>query len=87
MFRPILATPTFQDITQIVRILPHLSAWIGARRGDAKPQCFGDSPDSKNDSIYGSRREMQRATESRPYSMLGKTHFRRAKGDHSQRIF
>jgi len=51
MFRPILATPTFQDITQIVRILPHLSAWIGARRGDAKPQCFGDSRDSKNDSI------------------------------------
>ena len=59
MFRPILATPTFQNITQIVRILHPLSAWIGARRGDAKPQCFGDSRDS-HDSIFGARREMQR---------------------------
>ena len=42
MFRPILATPTFQDITQIVRILPPPPSWIGARLGLAKPQYFAD---------------------------------------------
>jgi hypothetical protein len=48
-----------QKITQIVRILPPLLVWIGTRRGHAKPQCFDDSRDSKNDSIWGARREMQ----------------------------
>jgi hypothetical protein len=60
MFRPNIAIPTRQNIAHLVRILHPLSAWIGARRGDAKPQCFGDSRDSKNDSIFGARREIRR---------------------------
>ena len=60
MFRASFNTSTFQNITQIVRILPPPLAWIGARRGDAKPERFGDSRDSKNDSIFGARREIQR---------------------------
>ncbi len=34
--------------------------WFVARQAHSKPQCFGDSRDSKNDSIWASRREMQR---------------------------
>jgi hypothetical protein len=45
---------------KVVRILPPPPSWIGARLGHAKPQCFDDSRDSKNDSIFGARREMQR---------------------------
>jgi hypothetical protein len=47
---------------KLVRILHPLSAWIGAEPAHAKPQCFGDSRDSKNDSIWGARREIQRRT-------------------------
>jgi hypothetical protein len=54
-----LIIPKLRNITQVVRILHPLSAWIGARLGHAKPQCFGDSRDSKNDSIWAARREMQ----------------------------
>jgi len=32
-------------------MLPPPRAWIVARPGHAKPQCFDDSRDSKNDSI------------------------------------
>ena len=39
------------EITQIVRILLLPPAWIGIRPEHAKPQCFSDSRDSKNDSI------------------------------------
>ena len=59
MLRPNLAVPGFQNITQIVRILPPPPAWSPARQEHAKPQFFGDSRDSKNDSIWGARREMQ----------------------------
>ena len=52
--------PWLQQITRIVRILPPPPSWIGARLGYAKPQCFGDLCDSKNDSIWTARREMQR---------------------------
>jgi hypothetical protein len=52
--------PAHQNITQVVRILPSPPAWIGVRLGHAKPQCFGDSRDSKNDSIWAARRVVQR---------------------------
>jgi hypothetical protein len=45
---------------QVVRILHPLSAWIGAEQAHSKPQCFDNSRDSKNDSIWAARREMQR---------------------------
>jgi len=38
----------------------------------AKPQCFGDSRDAKNDSIWGARREMQRRRRHAP-SCMGAT--------------
>ena len=60
MFRATLNTSIFQKITQLVRILPPPPAWIVAKLGHAKPQRFGDSRDSKNDSIFGARREIQR---------------------------
>ena len=41
-------------------------------RGYAKPQCFGDSRDSKNDSIFGARREIQRRRRHAP-SCMGAT--------------
>ena len=56
----------------IVRILPPPRAWIGARLGHSKPQCFGDSRDSKNDSILGARREIQRRRRHAP-SCMGAT--------------
>jgi len=49
-----------QEITRFVRILQPLSAWIRAEPGHSKPQCFDDSRDAKNDSIWAARREMQR---------------------------
>ena len=54
-----LIIPKLRNITQVVRILPPPRAWIGVRLAHAKPLCFGDSRDSKNDSIFGARREMQ----------------------------
>ena len=51
--------PRLQQIARIVRILPPPPAWIGTRPSHAKPQCFGDLCDSKNDSIWTARREMQ----------------------------
>jgi hypothetical protein len=62
--------PTLQNITEVVRILPSPPAWIGVRLAHAKPQCFDDSRDSKNDSIWGARREMQR----RRYSAIRARH-------------
>jgi hypothetical protein len=41
-------------------------------RGHAKPQCFDDSRDSKNDSIFGARREIQRRRRHAP-SCMGAT--------------
>jgi len=38
---------------------------------DAKPQCFDDSRDSKNDSIWVARREMQRRRRHAPSCMGG----------------
>jgi hypothetical protein len=55
-----LIIPKLRNITQVVRILPPPRAWIGVRLAHAKPLCFGDSRDSKNDSIWAARREMQR---------------------------
>ena len=60
MFRATLNTSIFQNITQLVRILPPLPTWVGTKPGHAKPQCFDDLRDSKNDSIFGARREIQR---------------------------
>ena len=62
MDRAVVTIPVFHEITQIVRILPPPPSWIGARLGHAKPQCFDDSRDSKNDSIWGARCEIQRRT-------------------------
>ena len=42
MFRATLNTSTFQNITQIVRILLPPRVWIVARPGHARSQCFGD---------------------------------------------
>jgi hypothetical protein len=55
-----LIIPKLRNITQVVRILPPPRAWIGVRLAHAKPKCFGDSRDAKNDSIWAARREMQR---------------------------
>ena len=41
-------------------------------RGHAKPRCFDDSRDSKNDSIFGARREIQRRRRHAP-SCMGAT--------------
>jgi len=68
----VVTIPGFQEIKQIVRILLPPPAWIGARLGNVKPQCFGDSRDSKNDSIWGARREMQRLRRHAP-SCMGAT--------------
>ena len=72
MFRATLNTSIFQKITQLVRILPPPPAWIVAKLGHAKPQRFGDSRDSKNDSIWGARREIQRRRRHAP-SCMGAT--------------
>jgi hypothetical protein len=47
-----LIIPKLRNITQVVRILPPPRAWIGVRLAHAKPKCFGDSRDAKNDSIW-----------------------------------
>jgi hypothetical protein len=60
MDRLIGTVPKLQEIARIVRILPPLSAWIVGKLAHAKPQYFDDSRDSKNDSIWAARREMQR---------------------------
>ena len=67
-----LIIPKLRNITQVVRILPPPRAWIHTRLGHAKPQCFDDSRDSKNDSIFGARREMQRRRRHAP-SCMGAT--------------
>jgi hypothetical protein len=61
------------EIEMIVRILTPLQAWIGARRGHAKSQCFADSRDSKNDSILGARREMQAPHDAMHRASMGAT--------------
>ena len=73
MFRATLNTSTFQNITQIVRILQPPRAWIVARPGHAKPQCFDDLRDSKNDSIFGARREMQAPHDAMHLASMGAT--------------
>jgi hypothetical protein len=60
------------EITQIVRILHPPSAWFVDRLGRSKAQYFDDSRDSKNDSIFGTRREMQRRKRHAP-SCMGAT--------------
>ena len=55
-----------------VQILPPPTVWIGTKAGHSKPQCFSDSRDSKNDSIFGGRREMQRRRRHAP-SCMGAT--------------
>ena len=72
MFRATLNTSIFQNITQLVRILPPLPTWVGTKPGHAKPQCFDDLRDSKNDSIFGARREIQRRRRHAP-SCMGAT--------------
>ena len=67
-----LIIPKLRNITQVVRILPPPRAWIGVRLAHAKPLCFGDSRDSKNDSIWGARREIQRRRRHAP-SCMGAT--------------
>ena len=76
MFRATLNTSIFQNITQLVRILPPLPTWVGTKPGHAKPQCFDDSRDSKNDSIWGARREIQRRRRHAP-SCMGATELQR----------
>ena len=49
--------PVLQNITHLVRILTLPPTWIGASSEYSIPQCFRDSRDSKNDSIWGGRRE------------------------------
>ena len=44
------------------RILPPPQSLIGTSPGHVKPQRFDDSRDSKNNSIWAARREMQRRT-------------------------
>jgi hypothetical protein len=60
------------EFEMIVRILPPPRAWIVARPGHARPQCFDDSRDSKNDSNLGARREIQRRRRHAP-SCMGAT--------------
>ena len=72
LFRSSLATSAFENITYLFPILPPPRAWILARPGHARPQCFGDSRDSKNDSIFGARREIQRRRRHAP-SCMGAT--------------
>ena len=72
MDRAVVTIPGFQEIKQIVRILHPLSAWIGAEPAHAKPLCFDDSRDSKNDAIWAARREMQRRRRHAP-SCMGAT--------------
>ena len=67
-----LIIPKLRNITQVVRILPPPRAWIGVRLAHAKPLCFGDSRDAKNDSIWAARREMQRRRRHAP-SCMGAT--------------
>jgi hypothetical protein len=45
---------------------------IGVVSEHTNPQCFDDSRDSKNDSIFGARREMQRRRRHAP-SCMGAT--------------
>jgi hypothetical protein len=59
-------------LTQFVRILLPPPVWIGTKPGHAKPQYFGDSRDSKNDSNLGARCEMQRRRRHAP-SCMGAT--------------
>gem|GEM_PF-3475487 len=42
LFQSSLNTSTFQNITQIVRILPPPRVWIGTKPGNATTQYFGD---------------------------------------------
>ena len=76
MFRATLNTSTFQNVTQIVRFQHPLLAWGGIKPGHAKLQCFGDSRDSENDSIFGARREIQRRRRHAP-SCMGATESQR----------
>jgi hypothetical protein len=68
-----LIIPKLRNITQVVRILPPPRAWIGVRLAHAKPLCFGDSRDSKNDSIFGARREMQAPHDAMHRASMGAT--------------
>ena len=69
---PTPIAPSHYNNTQIFRILPPPPAWIVAKLGHANPQCFGDSRDSKNESIFGARREIQRRRRHAP-SQHGRT--------------
>jgi hypothetical protein len=56
----VIGTATWlQEISRIVRIRQPPPVWIVGRLAHSKPQCFGDSRDVKNDSIWAARREMQ----------------------------
>ena len=68
----IVTIPGFQEIARIVRILPPPLAWIGVRLAHSKPQCFSDSRDANNDSIWAARREIQRRRRHAP-SCMGAT--------------
>jgi hypothetical protein len=73
MDRAVVTIPGFQEIKQIVRILHPLSARIGAEPAHAKPLCFDDSRDSKNDSIWAARREMQVPLDAMHRASMGAT--------------
>jgi hypothetical protein len=68
-----LIIPKLRNITQVVRILPPPPTWVGTKPGHSKPQCFGDSRDSKNDSIWGARREMQAPHDAMHRASMGAT--------------
>jgi hypothetical protein len=64
--------PAVQNITLLVRILPPPRAWLDTKPKHENPQCFDDSRDAKNDSIWGARREIQRRRRHAP-SCMGAT--------------
>jgi|GEM_PF-6657635 len=58
-------------------MLPCPQAWIGTRPEHAKPQCFEDARDAKNNLILETRREMQRRRRHAPSQQVRYHYLRR----------
>jgi hypothetical protein len=70
----VIGTATWlQEISRIVRIRQPPPVWIVGRLAHSKPQCFGDSRDVKNDSIWAARREMQAPHDAMHRASMGAT--------------
>ena len=68
----VVTIPGYQKIHRLFESYRlHGRGWV-PDRGHAKPQCFDDSRDSKNESIWGARREIQRRRRHAP-SCMGAT--------------